>query len=397
MQTLLERSDFTILSTQYPYQRDALGAINWEWRMNGIMGARGVGKTTLLLQRLKQYKSLGHEVLYARLDDLYFTENKVYELAETYRRNGGEYLYLDEVHKYPDWARELKNIYDNMPGLKIVFSGSSIVELRKQDIDLSRRALLYEMPGLSFREYLVMAGISNPQAYKLEEILENHQEIAAATVVKIPALKHFKNYLKTGYFPYFLETHRDYMITLEQVIRTVIEVDLQVMENFDVAKSRQVLTLLRIIAASAPFKPNIAKISEKTGLHRQTILQYLTYLEKAKIIRLLNRPDKYISRLQKPDKVFLDNPNLFHALNPGQVNVGSLRETFTLNQLTVRHQVFLHEWADFLVDGRYILEIGGKNKDTSQNRDLRDVYFFVDDIEIGNRNVIPLWLLGFLY
>lgn len=361
------------------------------------MGARGTGKTTLLLQKLQQFKSEGKEVMYVRLDDIYFADNHLFDIAETFRKNGGEYLYLDEVHKYPGWARELKNIYDSIPELKIVFSGSSIIELSTQDADLSRRALIYEMTGLSFREYLLMSGIASYPFVSLKDILDKHTEIAAGIVNSMPVLKHFSNYLRIGFYPFFLEPERDYFITLEQIIKTVLETDLRFIDNFDIAQSRKMLILLKVIAASVPFKPNIAKISQKTDLHRQTVLLYFQYLEKAKLIKLVNQPDRYISRLQKPDKIFLDNPNLFYSLNPDLVNQGSIRETFALNQLSVKHEVALHESADFTVDNKYILEIGGKNKETKQIRGYDNSYLFIDDIEIGQNNRIPLWLLGFLY
>jgi len=397
MEKLFEKSNKIIQSVHFPHQRNVIGKINWEWRMNGIIGARGTGKTTLLLQKLAQFQKDGHDVLYVRMDDLYFADHNIYELADTFRKNGGKYLYLDEVHKYSGWARELKNIYDSVPDLKLVFSGSSIIELTKQDADLSRRALMYEMTGLSFREYLVIADIITLPVYPLDEVFENHIGIASGIVKEIPILKYFTSYLKGGFYPFFLETNRDYLMTLEQVIRTVMETDLRFIENFDIAQSKKMLTLLKVIAASVPFKPNISKISEKTGLHRQTVLQYFQYLEKAKMIKLVNQPERYISRLQKPDKIFLDNPNLFFALNPEIVNAGSLRETFALNQLAANHEVFLHEQADFLVDNKFVIEIGGKNKDNRQIRDLKNAFVFIDDIEIGNNNRIPLWLLGFLY
>lgn len=397
MEKLLEKSNKSIQSIHYPYQRDVIGKINWDWRMNGIIGARGTGKTTLLLQKLQHFRKEGHEVLYVRLDDLYFVDHRIYDLAETFRKNGGEYLYMDEVHKYSSWAGEFKNIYDSIPELKLVFSGSSIIELTKQDADLSRRALMYEMTGLSFREYLLMSDIISIPAASLTEILSGHVETASRIIKKIPVLKYFSSYLKSGFYPYFLEPNRDYFTTLEQIIQTVMETDLRVIENFDITQSKKMLTLLKVIAASAPFKPNISKISEKTDLHRQTVLQYLRYLEKARMIRLVNQPERFISRLQKPDKIFLDNPNLFFVLNPEMVNRGSLRETFALNQLSVNQEVFLHGQADFLVDNKFVIEIGGKNKDTRQVREFDNSFLFLDDIEIGHHNRIPLWLLGFLY
>jgi uncharacterized protein len=397
MEKLIEKSDRMILSVQHPHQREVIGKINWEWRMNGIVGARGTGKTTLMLQKLAEYQKARQEVLYVRLDDLYFTDHTVYDLADAYRKIGGRYLYLDEVHKYPGWARALKGIYDSLPELILVFSGSSIIELTRQDADLSRRALIYEMTGLSFREYLLLADIISLPHYPLAEILSNHSSIVMDVVQHIPVLKHFSSYLKNGFYPFFLEPERDYLLSLEQTIRTVIETDLQFIEGFDVAQGKKMLTLLKVIAASVPFKPNISKISEKTGLHRQTVLQYLFYLEKAKMIRLINQPGKYISRLQKPDKIFLDNPNLFFALNPELVNRGSLRETFALDQLLVKHDVSLHDKGDFLVDNQYVFEIGGKSKTNEQVRGIDHAYIFADEIETGHQNRIPLWLLGFLY
>jgi len=234
MEKLLEKSNKSIHAVQYRYERDVIGKINWEWRMNGIVGARGTGKTTLLLQKMQQLKKDGHDVLYVRLDDLYFTDHRIFDVADSFRKNGGEYLYMDEVHKYPGWASELKNIYDSLPELKLVFSGSSIIELTKQDADLSRRALIYELTGLSFREYLLMADIIQLQAYPLTEILQNHVDIASGIVMRIPVLKYFSTYLKTGFYPFVLEPDRDYLMTLEQIILTVMETDLRVIENFDI-------------------------------------------------------------------------------------------------------------------------------------------------------------------
>jgi predicted AAA+ superfamily ATPase len=397
MERLIAKSDLRIANSHFKLQRKVQGNMNLEWQMNGIFGARGVGKTTLLLQSLKKLKKQGKEVLYLRLDDLYFTENRIYDIADEFRKNNGEYLYLDEVHKYKGWTRELKNIYDSMPSLKIVFSGSSIIELSKQEADLSRRALMYQLPGLSFREYLQLANIIDFPIYTLDEILANHNTIATEISIEIPVLKYFKQYIKSGFYPFFLKKNRDYFLTLEQIIRTVIEVDFQHIEQFDNSKSKQILILLKVVSSSAPFIPNISKISEKTGLHRQTVLLYLFYLEKAGLIKLSNYPNKFISRLQKPDKLFLDNPNLFFVLNPEMINVGSLRETFALNQLDVKHEVTLHKQADFFVDNKFVFEIGGKNKGFKQIEDLDNAYLFLDDIEIGYKNKIPLWLLGFLY
>jgi len=397
MEELISKSDLIIASVHYPHKRKVQGSLNPEWQMNGIYGARGVGKTTLLLQMLQELKQNGKEVLFVRMDDFYFTENNLYTLADEWRKQGGEYLYIDEVHKYKGWSRELKNIYDSMPALKVVFSGSSIIELSKHEADLSRRSLMYFMPGLSFREYLLLSGIIDLQVYSLGTIIKDHNLIAAEISSGIPIIKHFKDYLRSGFYPFFLEKERDYLLTLEQIIRTVLEVDFLHIEQFDSSKSKHILTLLRIVAASAPFIPNISKISERTGLHRQTVLLYLQYLEKAGLAKQINYINKSISRLQKPDKLFLDNPNLFYALNPGIVNTGNLRETFAVNQLSVGHEIALHKTADFFVDENYIIEIGGKNKNAAQIKGSGNAFLFVDDIEIGHKNKIPLWMLGLLY
>jgi predicted AAA+ superfamily ATPase len=397
MKELISKSDLVIASVHFPHKRKVQGNLNQQWRMNGIFGSRGVGKTTLMLQMLQDLKRKGKEVLFVRLDDFYFVENLLYDLADEWRKQGGEYLYIDEVHKYPGWSRELKNIYDSMPAMKMVFSGSSIIGLSKNEADLSRRALMYLMPGLSFREYLILSDVAEFPSYSLETIFENHNSLAIEISTKIPVLKFFREYIRSGFYPFFLEKERDYLLTLEQVIMTILEVDFLYMEQFDSTKSRHILTLLKIVTASAPFIPNITKMSERTGLHRHTVLLYLQYLEKAGLIRQLNYPDKGISRLQKPDKISLDNPNLFYALNPEEINTGSVRESFAVSQLSVNHSISLHKTADFLVDDKYIIEIGGKGKGREQIKGIENSYIFSDDLEVGHRNRIPLWMLGFLY
>ncbi|MEM8524193.1 MAG: AAA family ATPase [Bacteroidota bacterium] len=380
-------------------QRKIPAAINWEWRLNAVIGARGTGKTTLLLQRAKHLQAT-KEVLYVSLDDLYFTENKLVELVDEFQQLGGQYLFVDEVHKYPNWARELKNIYDSFPELIVTFSGSSILEIFKQDVDLSRRALLYELPGLSFREYLEFSlGIVFPTV-SLSDLVNNHRTIAPTIIEQIKPLKHFKAYLQSGYYPFFLEKERDYQLTLEQIVQLIVESDLRFMDGFDPAYSRKMLQLLRIIASSAPFKPNISKLSERVGITRVTLLNYLNYLHKARLTASFHLPEKSISTLQKPDKIFLHNPNLYYVLNPTQVDIGSVRETFFQSQLQVPFDLYLHSKADFLVEyqgQQLIFEIGGKHKKTTQIRNLDNAYLALDDLEIGFGKQIPLWLFGFLY
>ncbi len=400
MQELLQKSDRLIDAAPLQLQRKIPGNINWEWRLNSIVGARGTGKTTLLLQRAKGLKAQKQEVLYVSLDDLYFTENNLVGLAKKFEQSGGKYLFVDEVHKYPGWARELKNIYDTYPGLILAFSGSSILEIFRQDVDLSRRALIYELPGLSFREFLAFAGIADFQPVPLADILRAHREIALNIANKIKPLQHFKTYLQSGYYPFFVEENRDYAQTLEQIIHLVVETDLSFMEGYDPSYSRKMLQLLRVIAGTAPFKPNISKLSERIGINRATLLNYLRFLEKARLVALLNQPEKSISVLQKPDKIFLNNPNLYYVLNPANISVGSMRETFFQSQLNVVAEVSLHPKTDFLVfyDNRqYAFEVGGSSKKPTQIQQLDNAFLALDDIETGFSNQIPLWLFGFLY
>ena len=397
MEQLLEKSQRLLARVVDRYRRSTLKPINWQWQLNGIVGARGTGKTTLLLQQLQELQQAGNKVLYATLDDLYFTENRLYTLAVNFYNQGGNYLFLDEIHKYPSWSRELKNLYDTLPELKITFSGSSITEITRQDVDLSRRALIYELPGLSFREYLVLSEGLALSSIPLSELLRHHMAIAADLTQSFRPIEQFKAYLQHGYYPYFMEKERDYQLTLEQTLQLVIEVDMKYQQGFNPTKSRKLLQLLRVIAASAPFKPNISKLSERIGINRNTLVQYLHYIERARLVRLLNVPDKDISVLQKPDKIFLDNPNLQYVLNPTQIDVGSLRETFLASQISPVHELHLHRQADFIIDHQYVIEVGGKSKPSRQIAGLSDAYLAVDNLEIGHDHRIPLWLFGMLY
>ncbi len=397
MEALFEKSIKLISRVSTHRKRNLTQNINWDWQLNGIIGARGTGKTTLLLQQLHQLKDRGHKVLYASMDDFYFTENRLYDLALNFYQQGGQYMFLDEIHKYKAWSRELKNVYDSIPDLKITFSGSSIIEITRTDVDLSRRALFYELTGLSFREFLAFdLGIDFP-IISLEDVIKRHVELASDISSQLRPLEKLKCYLKNGYYPFFMEENRDYSLTLEQVIQLVLEVDMKYMEGFDPGKSRKLMQLLRVIASSVPFKPNIQKLSERIGINRTTLVHYLHYLEKARLIRLLNVAEKDISVLQKPDKLLLDNPNLFDVLASENTSLGSLRETFFVSQVNPKHDINLHRKADFIVDLKYVIEVGGKGKSYHQIKDTENSYLAVDGLEIGYKDKIPLWLFGFLY
>ena len=397
MDDLIRKSNIFIQNQSLAWERSLVSKIDWNDRLIGILGARGPGKTTILLQRLKKTFGVSNEALYTSLDDIYFTENSLIEMAEIFRNQGGKILFLDEVHKYPTWAREVKNLYDLYKDLRIVFTGSSILDLLKQNVDLSRRAVQYELPGLSYREYLQFTGIYNIEIIHFNELLNKHIQIASEITQSFRPLQYFPEYLKQGYYPFFAENPNTYPIRLEQMVKMVIENDLQFLEGFDPHNTRKIYQLLYILAANVPFKPNISKLSEKIGIHRNTLTQYIHYLEKARLINALSAAGKSTSILQKPDKIFLENPNLHNTLSEN-ADKGSLREGFFLNQVrNAGHNISLPVTGDFLVDDLYTFEIGGKNKTTQQVSRIENAFIVADDIEAGIKNKIPLWLYGFLY
>lgn len=332
------------------------------------------------------------------MDDLYFTENHLTDLAESFANQGGAMLFIDEVHKYPNWAGEIKNIYDFNKDLRIVFTESSIVEMERQDADLSRRAVKYELPGLSYREFLHFHDIAYFQPLLLEELLQKHTEIALAITGQLKPLQYFREYLQYGYYPFFKENVNTYGIRLEQMIKMIVENDLLFLKNVEPYNTRKIYHLLYIMAVNVPFKPNITRLAEKTDLNRNTLVEYLHYLDKARLINTLLTAGKSISILQKPDKIFPENINLSHVLAWKQEDKGTQRETFFLNQLSnAGHQVTLPKQGDFLVNEKYTFEIGGSRKQMQQIRNIQNSYVLADGIATGALNRIPLWLFGFLY
>lgn len=397
MEELLHKSIILSNQVQMDYQRGLHDQVHWKSRMIGIMGARGTGKTTLLLQHLRSLPS-EEKALYISMDDLYFTTHTLVETAEAFMTKGGTLLLLDEVHKYPTWSREIKNIYDTYPTLKIVFTGSSIINIYRQEADLSRRVVFYTLSGLSFREYLFFETGKNFPVYDWKTLLTDHVSIAMNLVKEIKPLVYFEEYLKRGYYPFYKEDPEVYTIKLEQVVRLVVEDELRFIEGFDYHNIRKMYQLLGLLATSVPFKPNISELSNKTGVNRNTLVQYLYYLEKAKLLATLTASGKSTAKLQKPDKIYLDNPNLHYVLGSENQNKGSLREAFFLNQLrNAHHEVELPAKGDFIVDQQYTVEVGGKNKTHKQLQGIADSYLVLDDTEIGVNNKIPLWLIGFLY
>jgi predicted AAA+ superfamily ATPase len=397
MDRLKQISENRLQRIQTDFTRFLTDEIDWEARMIGISGARGAGKTTLLLQYMKTRLPAHAEALYASLDDIYFAENPLIFLAEEFYKKGGEFLFLDEVHKYPDWSRELKNIYDNLPGLKIVFTSSSALDIYKGAFDLSRRALVYNLPGLSFREFIELKYRIRLQSYSLEQILSESKKIGSEILDKIKPLKFFEDYLRFGYYPFFIESEKNYYDKLANILNLVLESDLPTIFKIDYYSVMKIKKMLSVLSRIVPYKPNIEKLALQADTTRDTLLKFLFYLEKAGIVKWLSKDTFGINYLNKPDKLYLNNTNLMYALTNEKPDTGNLRETFFLNQLLVKHSVSYPEKGDFLVDGKYLFEVGGSSKNTKQIAGLENAFIAADDIEFPDGRKIPLWLFGFLY
>lgn len=398
MERLQIKSNIVITEQSMDIIRPLAKSIDWNDRLISILGARGTGKTTLLRQRMKAEYGKSKEALYITMDDIYFTTHLLSDLAVEFRQQGGKILFIDEVHKYPNWAREIKNIYDFYKDLKIVFTGSSIIDINRQNADLSRRAVQYEMAGLSYREFLSFIGVGQFETLTLTDILAHHVEIANELSLKFKPLRYFNEYLQHGYYPFFIENINTYSLRVERVVRLIIEEDLQFIAGFNPHHSRKIYQLMSILATNVPFKPNITNLSEKTGIHRNMIVEYLYYLNNARLINSLSANGKSISILQKPDKIFLENTNLLYALAPENIDTGSLRESFFMNQLNnTKHSISLPLKGDFFVDDTYTFEVGGKSKTNKQIDGIHKAYIAMDNLESGINNKIPLWLFGFLH
>ncbi len=379
---LIEKTDTRLI--RYLHSK-----INWENRIIAIMGARGVGKTTLLLQHIKLNCTI-QKSLYVSADDFYFSSNTLFDLATQFQLNGGEFLFIDEIHKYSNWSKEIKMMYDNLPQLKIIITGSSILDLYKGTDDLSRRVIRYSLEGLSFREYLNLVHNFEIQPYTFDQIIKNEVVLKE---VEFP-LMHFKNYLKNGYYPFFNEP--DYEIRLNNILNMTIETDIPMYAKMNIGTALKMKQLLLIIAKSVPFKPNFTKIAELVDVHRNQIVEFLHYFEKAGIIMQLRDKTEGIRSMGKVEKIFLDNPNLMYAIGSHATEVGNVRETFFYNQMKLEHSVFTHRNADFQIED-IIFEVGGKNKSKKQIAGLSEAYLVKDDIEFGYQNTIPLWHFGMSY
>ena len=389
MRTLYQKFETLLQNTTTNFKRYLYDNISWESRMIGIIGARGVGKTTMILQHIKE-KLDNKKALYVSADDMYFGKNKLIDLAGYFYKNAGEYLFIDEIHKYTEWSRELKNIYDSFPTLKIVFTGSSVLDILKGSADLSRRAIIYKLQGMSFREFLKLFHNYDVEAFSLEQIINNE--------VKLENIQHplplFNEYLQRGYYQFGLEDEIN--LRLGQIIVQTLESDIPQYANLNVGTSRKLKRLLSIIAESVPFKPNFSKISKMINVSRNSLDDYFLYMEKAGLIGQLRNETGGIRGLGKVDKVYLDNTNIIFNLVGEKSNIGNLRETFFFNQMRVKNEVISSKKSDFVIND-YTFEVGGKNK--QQNQIDKDGKSFIvkDDIEYGYLNVIPLWAFGLNY
>ena len=398
MEELFNRYQRISQKIQTDFVRSFMQEVNWNARLIGIKGARGVGKTTLILQYLKiNFTDNRALTLYVSLDSFAFRGKTLLGLADEFVRNGGKHLFLDEVHKYPNWAQELKNIYDDYSELQIVFTGSSLLEILNSRADLSRRVVIYHMQGLSFREFIILETGIFFAPLTLESILKDHLHLAGLINAKIKVFPHFEKYLKQGYYPFYREELDLYEQRVEEVINMMLEIELPLLRGMDIGLVPKIKQLLVIISESVPFVPNIVNLSQKIEIHRTTLMSYLFYLQELGLTYHLLKEARGSVRLQKPAKIYLENTNLMYVLSSFSANRGNVRETFFANQVGYKHKISFHEKTDFLVDNTYAFEIGGKDKSKKQITGIENAYIVSDEIEYGYQNKIPIWLFGFLY
>ena len=403
MDSLFRKSNRLLANTQTEIIRDKMNEIHWNAHLVTIMGAKGVGKSTLIKQYLKQNYRLGdRRILYCSADTVDFSMRTLVGLAEEFSIHGGELLAIDEIHKYKsgttDWSREIKEIHELYPDLKLIVSGSSLLRLREGDADLSRRAVKYTMPGLSFRESLRFYHGLEFKRWALEDILAHPYDLWQEVSSKCKPVVLFKEYLEKGYYPFLLEGEGEYYTKIEQVVNYIIEAELPQICKVDVANVRKLQALIALICSEVPFELNANKIAAAIEIGRDTVVEYLKYLGDAKVLNLLYSDKKKIGKLSKPDKVYLENPNILYALTPTKAEIGTLRETFAISSLSESHTVeYGKAQGDFKVDGKYTFEIGGRSKGFSQIAGVENSYIFADDWDMPDGAKLPLWMLGFLY
>lgn len=385
-----------LAATDLRFKRYLHYRIDWEVRLIGIKGARGVGKTTMLLQHIKESFDKIDDALYVSLDNLWFNTHKLEELVEFLYTHGVMHIYLDEVHRYKDWAVLLKNFYDSYPDLNIVYTGSAMLAIDNSKADLSRRQSLYTLNGLSFREYLACEGVAAIPTIGLEEMLAGHVEYAVDVISGIKILKYFDKYLREGYYPYYKEAGNDYLMRVGEVARLVIDNDIPSVEDITYFTAQKIKTLLMVIAGNVPLEPNISKLSSQLESTRDQTLKMLYLLDRADLLLLLTEQLKNYKHLVSPKKIYLNNANLMYALS-GKISEGTVRETFFANQVGAVAALTMPKQGDFLADGKYLFEVGGSSKTFDQIAGIPESYLAVDGIETGSGNRIPLWMFGCMY
>ena len=396
IQPLYDNYHRKIAKIDLRFKRYLYSQINWKARIISIKGARGVGKTTLLLQHIKENYEEIDQTLYTSLDNLWFATHSLMDLVDWADRHGISRLYLDEVHRYEGWFQALKNIYDDYPDMSIVYTSSSLLVLDNATVDMSRRQTSYILYGLSFREYLELEGIFNTEAIPLNDILMHHVRKAMDIVGSIKVTPLFEAYLSHGYYPFYRESMEDFPSRLRETVTVVIDSDLPSVENITYETLQKVKKLLMIISEHVPFESNMSELWRQLSTDNESGLKMLYALNKAQVLALLTAKTKNYKSLTKPDKIFLGNPNLMHVLCP-KVDKGNERETFFISQMRVLHDVSYPKQGDFLIDDKHLFEVGGKGKTFEQIADVPDSYLAVDDTEVGSGSRIPLWMFGFLY
>lgn len=385
-----------LAGVQTTFKRYLYNQIEWTDRLIGIRGARGVGKTTLLLQYIKENFKDKSKVFWVSLDNLWFKTNSLSELVEYLYNQGVTSLFFDEVHKFKDWSLYLKNFYDGYPDLQIVYTGSSMLEIDNSKADLSRRQILYTLGNMSFREYLEFNKTITLAPVSIEELLKNHIDIAMEIMPKIKVLKCFGDYQKQGCYPFTGEIKGGFYMRLNSVIQLVIESDMPASVDVSYSTVEKTKTLLMLTVSNVPFEVNISRLAESLGSNRDSCLKMLYTLDKGNIISLLTKDTKNYRHLTAPSKVYLYNTNLMYALS-NKIDIGTLRETFFFNQMQLLFDVRYPKTGDFLVDNKYLFEVGGQNKTYDQIKNIPQSYLAIDGIESGMGNRIPLWMFGLLY
>lgn len=379
------------------FHRYLYSQINWENWLIAIKGARGVGKTTMLLQYVKEHFSEHPErALYVSLDNLWFANRALSEVVEHHYTHGGTHIFIDEIHKYPNWQTLIKNIADEYPDMHVVYTGSSMLKMDYSQGDLSRRVREYTLSGLSFREFLAFEGVMEMETVDMDNLLQNHVSLAMQITGKVKVLSLFERYLVHGYYPFYQREADGFNARLQQVVRTVLNEDIPAVEDITFATIQKLQRMLMILAERVPQTPKMNDLYAILETNREQGLKMLSLLERAGLLVLLSSPAKEFQHLSKPDKIYLNNPNLMAALTD-RADTGTMRETFFLNQLKSVTEVSYPKHGDFLVNRKYIFEVGGKSKNFSQIKDIADSYLAVANTEIGHGNRIPLWMFGLLY